>query len=123
MAFEGIAPDRFDIIGAAIALAGVAIIFYMPRKKRRRGSRVVEEVTQAPVTLVLFFVAAIAEIGGGYLMWQWLREKKTIALGALGYNPLRLRDNSDNTASRVWKGVCCIWWDIHIIINHLGENS
>jgi small multidrug resistance family-3 protein len=30
--FEGIAPDRFDIIGAAIALAGVAIIFYMPRK-------------------------------------------------------------------------------------------
>ena len=30
--FEGIAPDRFDIIGAGIALAGVAIIFYMPRK-------------------------------------------------------------------------------------------
>lgn len=30
--FEGIAPDRFDVIGAAIALAGVAIIFYMPRK-------------------------------------------------------------------------------------------
>ena len=30
--FEGIAPDRFDIIGAVIALAGVAIIFYMPRK-------------------------------------------------------------------------------------------
>jgi small multidrug resistance family-3 protein len=29
---EGIAPDRFDIIGAAIALACVAIIFYMPRK-------------------------------------------------------------------------------------------
>jgi small multidrug resistance family-3 protein len=30
--FEGIVPDRFDIIGAAIALGGVAIIFYMPRK-------------------------------------------------------------------------------------------
>ena len=30
--FEGIASDRFDIIGAAIALVGVAIIFYMPRK-------------------------------------------------------------------------------------------
>lgn len=30
--FEGIAPDRFDIVGAAIALVGVAIIFYMPRK-------------------------------------------------------------------------------------------
>jgi small multidrug resistance family-3 protein len=31
--FEGITPDRFDIVGAAIALAGVAIIFYMPRKR------------------------------------------------------------------------------------------
>jgi small multidrug resistance family-3 protein len=30
--FEGFAPDRFDIIGAAIALVGVAIIFYTPRK-------------------------------------------------------------------------------------------
>ena len=33
MALEGIAPDMFDIVGAAIALAGVAIIFYMPRKR------------------------------------------------------------------------------------------
>ena len=31
--FQGIGPDRFDIIGAAIALAGVVIIFYMPRKE------------------------------------------------------------------------------------------
>jgi small multidrug resistance family-3 protein len=30
--FEGFAPDNFDIIGAAIALVGVVIIFYMPRK-------------------------------------------------------------------------------------------
>ena len=30
--FEGIAPDGFDVIGSAISLAGVAIIFYMPRK-------------------------------------------------------------------------------------------
>lgn len=41
-------------------------------------------MTQAPVTLALFFVAAIAEIGGGYLVWLWLREQKTLALGALG---------------------------------------
>ena len=37
--FEGIPPDRFDIVGAAIALAGVAIIFYMPRK--REGEKAV----------------------------------------------------------------------------------
>ncbi len=32
----------------------------------------------------LFFVAAIAEIAGGYLVWLWIREKKTVALGAVG---------------------------------------
>ena len=36
------------------------------------------------VSAALFFAAAIAEIGGGYLVWLWLREKKTVALGALG---------------------------------------
>jgi small multidrug resistance family-3 protein len=44
----------------------------------------VEVVSGIPVTLALFFVAAIAEIGGGYLVWRWRREKKTIALGGLG---------------------------------------
>jgi small multidrug resistance family-3 protein len=34
-AFEGTAPDRFDMIGTAIALAGVVIIYYMPRKKEK----------------------------------------------------------------------------------------
>lgn len=33
---------------------------------------------------LLFFVAAITEIGGGYLIWLWIREKKTIALALLG---------------------------------------
>lgn len=32
----------------------------------------------------LFFVAALMEIGGGYLVWLWIREKKTIALALLG---------------------------------------
>ena len=41
-------------------------------------------MTHATVTLALFFAAAIAEIGGGYLVWLWLREKKTIAIGVLG---------------------------------------
>ena len=42
-------------------------------------------MTQVPfVTLTLFFAAAIAEIGGGYLVWLWLREKKSVALGVLG---------------------------------------
>lgn len=30
--FDGIAPDKFDVIGGLIALAGVYVIFYWPRK-------------------------------------------------------------------------------------------
>ena len=30
--FEGIHPDRYDIIGTIIAVIGVIIIYYMPRK-------------------------------------------------------------------------------------------
>ena len=36
------------------------------------------------VTLGLFFVAALMEIGGGYLVWQWIREKKGILVGLIG---------------------------------------
>jgi small multidrug resistance family-3 protein len=35
-------------------------------------------------TFGLFLVAAIAEIGGGYLVWQWLRERKKITIGLAG---------------------------------------
>jgi len=33
---------------------------------------------------LLFVVAGLAEIGGGYLVWLWLREKKGIMLGVMG---------------------------------------
>jgi small multidrug resistance family-3 protein len=32
----------------------------------------------------LFIAAGLAEIGGGYLIWRWLREGAPIILGALG---------------------------------------
>ena len=35
-------------------------------------------------TFLLFVAAAIAEIGGGYLVWQWLKEKRKITFGLLG---------------------------------------
>jgi small multidrug resistance family-3 protein len=34
--FEGIGPDFFDILGAFIAVIGVIIIFYTPRKGEER---------------------------------------------------------------------------------------
>lgn len=35
-------------------------------------------------TFGLFVLAAFLEIGGGYLVWKWLREKKTIVLAIVG---------------------------------------
>lgn len=36
------------------------------------------------VSLALFFLAALFEIGGGYLVWLWLRENKGAVFGLLG---------------------------------------
>ena len=36
------------------------------------------------ISLALFFLAALFEIGGGYLVWLWLRENKGITYGLLG---------------------------------------
>lgn len=33
---------------------------------------------------IIFFVAGLAEIGGGYLIWQWLRNGRAIWMGILG---------------------------------------
>ena len=35
-------------------------------------------------TLALFFAAALFEIGGGYLVWKWLKEKRTWVYGLFG---------------------------------------
>lgn len=35
-------------------------------------------------SLFYFVLAGLCEIGGGYLVWLWLREGKSIALAALG---------------------------------------
>ncbi|HYN87135.1 MAG TPA: YnfA family protein [Ardenticatenaceae bacterium] len=34
--------------------------------------------------LLLFLLAGVAEIGGGWLVWQWLREGKGILVGVFG---------------------------------------
>lgn len=35
-------------------------------------------------TIVLFLLAGLAEIGGGYFIWLWLRETKPAWYGVLG---------------------------------------
>jgi small multidrug resistance family-3 protein len=45
------------------------------------GRRVPVEITRA---LVLFTLAGLAEIGGGWLVWQWLREARPWPFGLVG---------------------------------------
>lgn len=35
-------------------------------------------------SLIIFFLAGLCEIGGGYMVWLWLREKKPWWVGAAG---------------------------------------
>jgi len=42
-----------------------------------------EDVTTL-TSLGLFFMAALAEIGGVYLVWLWIRQKKKIIFGIVG---------------------------------------
>ena len=37
-----------------------------------------------PSSLGLFVLAGLCEIGGGYLVWQWLREGRSLSFGLLG---------------------------------------
>ncbi|MCW7470051.1 YnfA family protein [Leptospira kanakyensis] len=34
---------------------------------------------------LVFFLAGLCEIGGGYLIWLWIRENKSIFIGILGF--------------------------------------
>lgn len=35
-------------------------------------------------SIVLFVLAGLFEIGGGYLVWLWLRDRRSVVLGVLG---------------------------------------
>ena len=72
-----IVPDTFDILGAGISLVGVIVIFYLPRHGDGEKSIWSRHYHYS-------LLAAITEISGGYLIWSWIRKKKTIILGLIG---------------------------------------
>jgi small multidrug resistance family-3 protein len=39
---------------------------------------------------LLFLLAGLLEIGGGYLVWLWLRQQRHVALGVAGFVALAL---------------------------------
>ena len=76
------------------------------------------------VTLTLFFTAAIAEIGGGYLIWSWIKKKKPIILGLVGgvilfiYGILPTMQPSN--FGRVYAS---LRWNLRNIFYYLGSND
>ena len=44
----------------------------------------VAKVKKILYSLFFFFIAGLCEIGGGYLVWLWLREDMSWVLGAIG---------------------------------------
>ncbi len=42
------------------------------------------EITTSITSVGLFLLAALTEIGGGYLVWLWIRQKKKIIFGIFG---------------------------------------
>ena len=43
-----------------------------------------QKLNQIGYSVFLFFLAGLCEIGGGYLVWLWLREDVSWILGAVG---------------------------------------
>ena len=42
------------------------------------------EIIKIAKSLLFFILAGFCEIGGGYLVWLWIREKKSIWFGVFG---------------------------------------
>jgi small multidrug resistance family-3 protein len=44
----------------------------------------INKIRKILITLFFFLLAGLCEIGGGYLVWLWLREDMSWILGAIG---------------------------------------
>jgi hypothetical protein len=63
-------------------------------------------------SLLLFLVAGLFEIGGGYLFWLWLREGKSVWLAVIGVIILALYG--------VVPTLCGLWRRFYRVIHLLG---
>jgi hypothetical protein len=71
-------------------------------------------------SIALFFVAAVVEIGGGDMIWKWLRERKGMLFGIIGGIVLFIWSDSNFPTCPIWKSVCSLWRDIYYIFDSLG---
>ena len=67
-------------------------------------------------------VAAIAEIGGGYLVWKWLRERKGVVFGLFGGVILFIYGIIPTLQPANFGRVyAALWWNLYCICNYMGN--
>jgi Uncharacterised BCR, YnfA/UPF0060 family len=71
----------------------------------------------------IIFLAALMEIGGGYLVWQWIREKKGVIIGFIeGHSFIFMWYNSYTPTISFWKNLCRVRRYIHYFVNRMGND-
>src|SRR5262245_6789861 len=58
--------------------------YYVCHDSDTKVSLDLRKVRRILITLIFFLLAGLCEIGGGYLVWLWLREDMSWILGAIG---------------------------------------
>jgi small multidrug resistance family-3 protein len=72
-------------------------------------------------TVLLFILAGIFEIGGGYLLWIWLREGKELIFAFLGVFILFFIWNSAHfPAFLLPQDICNLWRDFCRYVSFMG---
>nr|MDQ3976128.1 hypothetical protein [Thermoproteota archaeon] len=62
----------------------VIIDIYNYYGRSKRWVKYIKKIRKILITLFFFLLAGLCEIGGGYLVWLWLREDMSWILGAIG---------------------------------------
>ncbi|KKH60343.1 hypothetical protein DU74_11195 [Methanosarcina mazei] len=72
-------------------------------------------------TILLFILAGVFEIGGGYLVWLWLRENKGALFGLLGGLIFSyLWSHPNLSIGKFWKSFCCIRRNFYYFLSYMG---
>ncbi len=68
-----------------------------------------------------FILAGLCEIGGGYLVWLWLREGKSVWFNRCGRLRARSLRRYPNAATcQLRTSLCGLWWRLHRPLGPVG---
>ena len=70
-------------------------------------------------SIILFILAGLCEIGGGYLVWLWLREGKSMWVGLLGGITLVFYGVSPAIHPARFGRVCAAYGGVFVIMSSL----